>query len=87
MGSTEEALTAARAEDVLQTIITVLEDKSVGFKRQQTVLAPCKHEHINLNWIERQNAQRPYIKHSSSSNVKVGSQWPVALCTVFSLFM
>lgn len=29
----------------------------------------------------------PYIKHSSSSNVKVGSQWPVALCTVFSLFM
>ena len=35
MGNIEEALKTAGAEDDLQTILRVLEDKSVGFKRQE----------------------------------------------------
>ncbi len=56
MGSIEEALKAADAEDDLQTILRVLEDKSVSFKRCCWPL--CKHGHINVNWLERQNAYR-----------------------------
>ncbi len=40
MGSIEEALKAANAEDDLQTILRVLEDKSVGFKRQEAAAGP-----------------------------------------------
>ena len=40
MGSIEEALKTAGAEDDLQTILQVLEDKSVGFKRHEAAAGP-----------------------------------------------
>ncbi|DBA84500.1 TPA: hypothetical protein ACH3X1_006118 [Trebouxia sp. C0004] len=40
MGSLEEALKTAGAEDDLQTILRVLEDKSVGFKRHEAAAGP-----------------------------------------------
>ncbi|DBA81876.1 TPA: hypothetical protein ACH3X1_007591 [Trebouxia sp. C0004] len=40
MGSIEEALNPAAAEDDLQTILSVLEDKSVGFKRHESAAGP-----------------------------------------------
>ena len=40
MGSIEEALKTAGAEDDLQTILQVLEDESVGFKRQEAAAGP-----------------------------------------------
>ena len=40
MGSIEEALKTAGAEDDLQTILGVLEDKSVGFKRHEAAAGP-----------------------------------------------
>ncbi|DBA83779.1 TPA: hypothetical protein ACH3X1_006307 [Trebouxia sp. C0004] len=40
MGSIEEALTTTGAEDDLQTMLRVLEDKSVGFKRQEAAAGP-----------------------------------------------
>ena len=40
MGSIEEALKTAGAEDDLQTILRVLEDKSVGFKRHEAAAGP-----------------------------------------------
>ena len=40
MGSIEEALKSAGAEDDLQTILQVLEDKSVGFKRHEAAAGP-----------------------------------------------
>ncbi len=40
MGSIEEALKTAGAEDDLQTILRVLEDNNVGFKRQEAAAGP-----------------------------------------------
>ena len=40
MGNIEEALNTAGAEDDLQTILRVLEDKSVGFQRQEAAAGP-----------------------------------------------
>ncbi len=40
MGSIEEALKAAGAEHDLHTILRVLEDKFVGFKRQEAAAGP-----------------------------------------------
>ncbi len=40
MSNIEEALESAGAEDDLQTILRVLEDKSVGFKRQEAAAGP-----------------------------------------------
>ena len=40
MESIEEALKTAGAEDDLQTILRVLEDKSVGFKRHEAAAGP-----------------------------------------------
>lgn len=40
MGSIEEALKTAGAEDDLQTILGVLEAKSVGFKRHEVAAGP-----------------------------------------------
>ena len=40
MGSIEEALKTAGAEDDLQTILRVLEDKSVGFRRHEAAAGP-----------------------------------------------
>ena len=40
MGSIEEALKTAGAKDDLQTILRVLEDKSVGFKRHEAAAGP-----------------------------------------------
>ncbi len=40
MSNIEEALASAGAEDDLQTILRVLEDKSVGFKRQEAAAGP-----------------------------------------------
>ena len=40
MGSIEDALEAAGAGDDLQTILHMLEDKSVGFKRQEAAAEP-----------------------------------------------
>ena len=40
MGSIEEALKSAGAEDDLQTILQVLEDKSVGFKHHEAAAGP-----------------------------------------------
>ena len=40
MGSIEEALKLAGAEDDLQTILQVLEDKSVGFRRHEAAAGP-----------------------------------------------
>ena len=40
MGSIEEALKTAGAEDDLQTILRVLEDKSVSFKRHEAAAGP-----------------------------------------------
>ena len=40
MGSIEEALKSAGAEDDLQTILRVLEAKSVGFKSQEAAGGP-----------------------------------------------
>lgn len=40
MGSIEQALVTAGAEDDLQTILQVLEHKSVGFKRREAAAGP-----------------------------------------------
>ena len=40
MENIEEALKTAGAEDDLQTILRVLENKSVGFKRQEAAAGP-----------------------------------------------
>ncbi len=40
MGNIEEALKTAGAEDDLQTILRVLEDKNVGFNRQEAAAGP-----------------------------------------------
>ena len=40
MGNIKEALKTAGAEDDLQTILRVLEDKRVGFKRQEAAAGP-----------------------------------------------
>ncbi|DBA81582.1 TPA: hypothetical protein ACH3X1_007352 [Trebouxia sp. C0004] len=40
MGSIEEALKSAGAGADLQTILRVLEDRSVGFKRQEAAAGP-----------------------------------------------
>ena len=40
MGSIEEALKSAGAEDDLQTILQVLEGKTVGFKRHEAAIGP-----------------------------------------------
>ncbi len=40
MGSIEEALKTAGADDDLQTILRVLEDKHVGFNRQEAAAGP-----------------------------------------------
>ena len=40
MGSIEEALKTAGAGDDLQTMLRVLEDTSVGFKRQEAAAGP-----------------------------------------------
>ena len=43
MGSIEEALKSAGAEEDLQTILRVLEDESVGFKRHEAAAGPFAH--------------------------------------------
>ncbi len=48
MGSIEEALKAAGAENDLQTILRVLEDESVGFKRQEAAAAPFANMDIAM---------------------------------------
>ncbi len=40
MGNIEEALKRAGAEDNLPTILRVLEDKNVGFNRQEAAAGP-----------------------------------------------
>lgn len=40
MANIEEALKTAGAEDDLQTILRVLEDKNVGFNRQEAAAGP-----------------------------------------------
>ena len=69
MGSIEGALKTAGAEDDLQIILQVLEDESVGFKRDEAAAGPFAN--MDITMLTGLNI-RMLSASSSSSNIKVG---------------
>ena len=72
MGSIEEALRTAGAEDDLQTILLVLEDKSGGFKRHEAAAGPFANMDTMLLTGLNTCLAPSRGRSSSSSNIKVG---------------
>jgi len=93
MGSIEEALKAAGAEDDLQTILRVLEDKSVGFKRQEAAAGPFANMDtamltgLNIRMLSvitraQQQQQHHQCRFPSHPLSNVGSLCSLFLCEV-----
>ncbi|KAL3156011.1 hypothetical protein ABBQ32_012999 [Trebouxia sp. C0010 RCD-2024] len=70
MGSIEEALRTAGAEDDLQTILLVLEDKSGGFKRHEAAAGPFANMDTMLLTGLNTCLAPSRGRSSSSSNIK-----------------
>ena len=87
MASIEEALETAGAEDDLQTILQVLETKSVGFTRREAAAGPfAKHGHSRVDWAQHQNAQRHKEGKAAAATSRSVSQRSILLHTVNILY-